>query len=56
MRTQTFVQGLKYDAVPRTMSPIELFIREARVSFDITQVTESQHANCTECTVMVRGG
>ena len=47
MRTREFDQSLKYDVVPRTLDPIELFIREAYVSIDTTHATESQHANCT---------
>ena len=54
MRTQTFVRNLKYDAVPRTIGPIEQFIREACTSFDTTHATESQYVNCAGCAVMVR--
>ena len=56
MRTREFGRSLKYDAVPRTMGPIEPFIHETCASFDTMHATESQHVNCTACTVMVRGG
>lgn len=56
MRTREFVQGLKYDAVPRTTVPIELFNPAAVVTFDSMLGTESQYANCTQCIVTVRGG
>lgn len=52
MRTRGFVQGLKYDAVPRTTVPIELFISVIATTFDTKHGAESQHANCTECVVM----
>lgn len=51
MRTREFDQSLKYDAVPRTTVPIELFISVVAVTFDTTHATESHHANCTECVV-----
>lgn len=55
MWTRGFVRNLKYDAAPRTTVPIELFNLVVAVTFDTTHATESQYANCTECTVMVRG-
>lgn len=54
MRTREFDQSLKYDAVPRTTVPIELFISVVAVTFDTTHATESQYANCAECVVMAR--
>lgn len=53
MWTREFVRSLKYDAVPRTTVPIEQFISVDAVTFDTTQATESQYANCAECVVMV---
>ena len=52
MWTREFVQSLKYDAVPRTLGPIEQFNRVVAVTFDTTHATESQYANCTECVVI----
>nr|DAK83570.1 MAG TPA: hypothetical protein [Caudoviricetes sp.] len=52
MRTREFDRNLKYDAVPRTTVPIELFNREAYASFDTTHDTKSRYADCTECVVM----
>lgn len=54
MRTREFVRSQKYDAVPRTTVPIELFNREAYASFDTMHTTKSQYANCTKCVVMAR--
>lgn len=48
MRTREFVRSLKYDSVPRTTVPIELFISVVAATFDTAHATESQHANCTE--------
>ena len=56
MWTPRFVQGLKYDAVPRTTVPIELFNCEAYTSFDTMHATESQHANYTERVVITLKG
>lgn len=56
MWTPRFVQDLKYDAVPRTTVPIELFNSVVAVTFDTMHATESQYANCTECIVMVQRG
>ena len=56
MRTREFVRILKYDAVPRTTVPIELFNREAYASFDTTHGAESQYVNCTECVVITLKG
>lgn len=56
MRTREFDQSLKYDAVPRTTVPIELFISVVALTFDTMHTTKSQYANCTECVVMVRRG
>lgn len=56
MWTERFVRSLKYDAVPRTTVPIELFKREAYASFDTTHGAESQYANCTDCVVMTLKG
>lgn len=47
-----FVWSLKYDAVPRTLDPIEQFICEAYASFDTVHATESQYVNCTEYVVI----
>lgn len=49
MRTREFVQSLKYDAVPRTSVPIELFNREAYASFDTMHGAESRYSKCTQC-------
>nr|DAY44255.1 MAG TPA: hypothetical protein [Caudoviricetes sp.] len=46
MRARGFVRVLKYDAVPRTTVPIELFNREVYASFDTRHGAESQYANC----------
>lgn len=56
MRAREFVRNLKYDAVPRTMIPIEQFNSVVAITFDTTHDTESQYANCTECTVMYQDG
>lgn len=45
MRTSRFVQDLKYDAVPRTTVPIELFNSVVALTFDTMYGAESQHAN-----------
>ena len=52
MRASRFVRSLKYDAVPRTRVPIELFISVVAPTFDTTHGAESQHANCAECVVI----
>ena len=54
MWAREFVRSLKYDAVPRTMDPIELFKRVVAVTFDTVHATKSQYANCAECVVMAR--
>lgn len=41
MWTREFVRNLKYDAVPRTTVPIELFISVVTLTFDTTHATES---------------
>ena len=56
MWTREFVQGLKYDAVPRTTVPIEPFISVVAITFDTIHATESQHANCTGCVVITLKG
>lgn len=56
MRTRGFVRNLKYDAVPRTIDPIELFNRVIAVTFDTAHGTESQYANCTACVVIILKG
>lgn len=56
MRTRGFGWSLKYDVVPRTTVPIELFISVFAVTFDTMHATESQDANCAECVVMIRSG
>lgn len=56
MRTEGFVRGLKYDAVPRTTVPIEQFNRVVAVTFDTVHATKSQYANCAGCVVMAQGG
>lgn len=56
MRTSGFVRSLKYDAVPRTTVPIELFNREAYASFDTMHGAESQYVNRTECVVITLKG
>lgn len=55
MWTSRFVQSLKYDAVPRTLDPIELFNHETPVTFDTMHGAESQYANCTQCNRTVLG-
>lgn len=45
MWAREFVRSLKYDAVPRTIGPIEQFIRETYGTFDTMRATESQNAN-----------
>ena len=52
MRTMEFVWGLKYDAVPRTTVPIELFNSVVALTFGTTHATESQYVNCTGCVVI----
>lgn len=52
MWTGEFGQSLKYDAVPRTTVPIELFISVVAITFDTKHDAESQYVNCTECVVM----
>ena len=54
MWAREFVRGLKYDAVPRTMGPIELFISVMAITFDTMHGAESHYANYTECVVMIR--
>lgn len=49
MWAREFVRSLKYDAVPRTTVPIELFNSVVALTFDTTHATESQYANYTEC-------
>lgn len=56
MWTREFVQSLKYDAVPRTTVPIELFNSVVAVTFDATHGTKSHYANCTECEVITLKG
>ena len=56
MRTRGFVRSLKYDAVPRTIGPIERFKRVVAVTFDTTHATESQYVNCTQHVVMTLKG
>lgn len=56
MRTREFVQNLKYDAVPRTTVPIELFNSVVAVTFDTMLGTESQYVNCTEHVVITLKG
>lgn len=56
MRTERFVRGLKYDAVPRTMGPIELFNHVVALTFDTRHGAESQYANRTECAVITLKG
>jgi len=52
MRISRIVQSLKYDAVPRTTVPIELFISVVAITFDTMHTTKSRYANCTECVVI----
>lgn len=56
MRTREFVQNLKYDAVPRTTVPIELFNSVVAITFDTMHATKSRNANCTECVVITLKG
>ena len=56
MRTREFDQSLKYDAVPRTTVPIELFNSVVALTFDTTHATESQNVNYTECVVKTLKG
>lgn len=56
MWAREFVRSLKYDAVPRTTVPIELFISVVAVTFDTMHTTESQYVNCTECVVITLKG
>lgn len=56
MWAREFVRNLEYDAVPRTIAPIEQFISVVGITFDTIQVTKSQDVNCTECVVMVQSG
>lgn len=52
MWAREFVRGMKYDAVPRTTVPIELFNLVVTVTFDTMPATKSQYVNCTECVVI----
>lgn len=54
MRAREFVRSLKYDAVPRTVVPVEPFNSVVALTFDTTHATESQYANCTECVVIAQ--
>lgn len=56
MRTREFVQSLKYDAVPGTTVPIELFNSVIAITFDTMHGAESQHVNCTERVVITLKG
>ena len=56
MRTREFVRSLKYDAVPRTTGPIELFNLVVAVTFDTTHGAESHYANCTDRVVTTLKG
>ena len=56
MWTREFVQSLKYDAVPRTIAPIELFISVVAITFDTMHDTKSQHVNCTGNAVITLKG
>lgn len=56
MWAREFVRCLKYDSVPRTTVPIELFISVVAATFDTTHATESHHANCTERVVIALKG
>lgn len=56
MRAREFVRNLKYDARPRTISPIELFNSVVALTFDTMLATESQDANCMECVVITLMG
>lgn len=52
MWAREFVQDLKYDAVPRTVVPIELFNSVVAITFDTKHATESQYANYIEHVVI----
>lgn len=56
MWTREFVRRLKYDAIPRTIDPIEQFNWVVALTFDTMQGAESQYANCTECVVITLKG
>ena len=56
MWAREFVRGLKYDAVPRTTVPIELFNCVIALTFDTTHATESQYVNCTKRVVITLKG
>ena len=56
MRTRVYVRGLKYDAVPRTMVPIEQFNSVVVITFDTTHGAKSHYANCTDLVVMTLKG
>lgn len=56
MRAREFVRSLKYDARPRTIDPIELFISVVAITFDTVHATESQYANCIACVVITLKG
>lgn len=56
MWAREFVRSLKYDAVPRTTVPIELFNSVVAVTFDARHGAESQYANCTERVVITLKG
>lgn len=49
MWAREFVQSPEYDAVPRTIDPIELFISVVALTFDTTHATESQYSKCIQC-------
>lgn len=55
MRTGEFVRTLKYDAVPRTVVPIEPFNSVVAITFDTMHATESQYASCAEREVIDQG-
>lgn len=56
MWAREFVRSLKYDAVPRTLVPIEQFKRVVAITFDTMHGAESHYANCTEYVVMTLKG
>lgn len=56
MWAREFVRSLKYDAVPRTTVPIELFNSVVAATFDTKHATKSQYANCTEHVVITLKG
>lgn len=56
MWTREFVRSQKYDAVLRTVDPIELFKHVVVVTFDTEHDTESRYVNYTECTAKAQGG